>query len=349
MTAAPTEAPSADSSCADKKNDCPQWKSQGDCSSVSRYATFMAENCAYTCGKCDSVVIPDSSQAPCTKIHPTGLRDSGIRDQGQCGDCWAFSTTETLRSTYIREHGEDPGELSTQYLVDCSPRAAAVCPSSKVPSVGGCCGGSPENAYEFIHSSGGIPTAAEYGDLYLNRTDTGLVEFQYGASPVISSWKGITFSGVNPDTKFPCKSNVPKKITLDSSEQIYRNANSESEMANHVCNTGSISISVATAGWNTYRSGVMSASTCGTKIDHAVMVVGMNSSANAWIVQNSWGSDFGVSAEGGELPSSETGIVIEADGASQAMFGGGYIYIAYGDNACDITSSPIVVSGTRLV
>ena len=56
-----------------------------------------------------------------------------------------------------------------------------------------------------------------------------------------------------------------------------------------------------------------------------------------------------MSAEGGEVPSSETGIVIEADGASQAMFGGGYIYIAYGDNACDIVHSPVTVTGPRLV
>ncbi len=41
-----------------------------------------------------------------------------IEDQGQCGSCWAFSLTATLRDVWTL-YGKDPGRLSQQYLVDC--------------------------------------------------------------------------------------------------------------------------------------------------------------------------------------------------------------------------------------
>lgn len=42
-----------------------------------------------------------------------------IEDQGECGSCWAFSLTATLRDGYALM-GKDPGALSQQYLVDCA-------------------------------------------------------------------------------------------------------------------------------------------------------------------------------------------------------------------------------------
>ena len=42
-----------------------------------------------------------------------------VKDQGQCGSCWAFSATETLESAYILA-GNDMVVLAPQELVDCS-------------------------------------------------------------------------------------------------------------------------------------------------------------------------------------------------------------------------------------
>lgn len=44
-----------------------------------------------------------------------------IRDQGNCGSCWAFATVATLESLYQRNSHEF--KMSPQYLVDCSRRA----------------------------------------------------------------------------------------------------------------------------------------------------------------------------------------------------------------------------------
>lgn len=76
-----------------------------------------------------------------------------VRDQGQCGSCWAFSTAEQLRYDYKRLYGEDPGTLSAQYLVDCGTG----------PALHGCNGGNTLAAIDFMIRAGGIPTAAAYG------------------------------------------------------------------------------------------------------------------------------------------------------------------------------------------
>jgi cathepsin F len=42
-----------------------------------------------------------------------------VRDQGNCGSCWAFSTAATLSGSYAKKHGGSPPVLSEQQLVDC--------------------------------------------------------------------------------------------------------------------------------------------------------------------------------------------------------------------------------------
>ena len=158
--------------------------------------------------------------------------------------------------------------------------------------VNGCCGGDPADTMEWIAQQGGIPTAAAYGDTYTRR------EAFEGNGLVSTAGDGITYSGNNPTTNYPCKQNIAAAVTLNTvGGDNFEQWSTEQDMANHLCSTGSLSIIVSTEGWDGYTGGIMSASTCGSQVDHAVLLVGATVGSDAdgtqyWKVQNSWGEDW---------------------------------------------------------
>ena len=55
----------------------------------------------------------------------------------------------------------------------------------------------------------------------------------------------------------------------------------------------SLSIRAENPIFRSYKGGIIDGDTCGTWIDHAVLLVGYNAEDNAWIVKNSWGPNWG--------------------------------------------------------
>lgn len=89
--------------------------------------------------------------------YPSGSLDwttkgvvTGVKDQGQCGSCWAFSTTGSVESAVAIKHAKLTS-LSEQELVDCAGSYGNA----------GCNGGLMDNAFKYVKAHG-LLTESQY-------------------------------------------------------------------------------------------------------------------------------------------------------------------------------------------
>ena len=168
---------------------------------------------------------------------------TGVKNQGQCGSCWAFSTTGSVEGAY-KLAGNSLTSFSEQQLVDCSGSYGNQ----------GCNGGLMDNAFSYLESKK-LETEADYP------------YEAYDSSCQYSSSKGVT--------------NVSG----------YHDVSRSSSAMEAAVNKQPVSIAVDAGAFQTYSSGILKESECGTQLDHGVLNVGYGD--GYWIVKNSWGSSWG--------------------------------------------------------
>ena len=179
-----------------------------------------------------------------------------VKDQGQCGSCWAFSTTGALEGVYA---------INSNKLVSFSEQELVDCDNFKNGGKDhGCNGGIMDNAFEWISKNGGLCTEQDY--------------------PYISS-NGQTQQCQKTCTSIP-KSKIQKWIDVEANDESFMTALNKQPV--------SVAIQADQREFQLYSSGVYTAN-CGTSLDHGVLTVGYDSQDNEdyYIVKNSWGTTWG--------------------------------------------------------
>jgi cathepsin L len=182
---------------------------------------------------------------------------TGVKNQGQCGSCWSFSTTGSVEGAHKIATGSLVS-LSEQNLVDCS-----------VPQGNeGCNGGLMDDAFQYIISNNGIDTEASYP-----YTATGPNQCRYNAAN-----KGATIRSYHD---IPSRSESalqvavaqqPTSVAIDANHESFQ-LYSGGVYNEPACSQTQLDHGVLAIGY------------------------GVDASAGAayWLVKNSWGASWGLS------------------------------------------------------
>jgi C1A family cysteine protease len=205
-----------------------------------------------------------------------------VKDQAQCGSCWAFSTTGSVEGAF---------QIANKQLLSFSEEDLVQCDHNGDQ---GCNGGLMDNAFEWIETNG---LALESDYPYTSGSGT-----TGSCDSAKSAKKAVTISSFK---------DVPT-----GDEDALKSAVAQQPV--------SVAIEADKSAFQLYKSGVLDSSSCGTNLDHGVLVVGYgtdsSSSKDYWKVKNSWGASWGES---------------------------GYIRMVRGKNMCGVAQQPSYPKGAK--
>ncbi|VDO10460.1 unnamed protein product [Rodentolepis nana] len=176
-----------------------------------------------------------------------------IKDQGQCGSCWAFSATGSLEGQYKKKKG-NLVSFSEQQLVDCS----------RSQGNEGCNGGLMDQAFQYWMRNG-----AESEKDYPYTAHDGSCKFNKSASITLVKKFVRVKKGDESQLRLSVGQIGPISVGIDASSMSFQFYKSGIYKDDH-CSPNSIDHGVLVVGYDQDKTG-----------------------GKYWIVKNSWGTDWG--------------------------------------------------------
>jgi C1A family cysteine protease len=178
-----------------------------------------------------------------------------VKDQQQCGSCWAFSATEGVESAWF---------LAKRKLIELSPQQIVSCDTTDQ----GCNGGDLPTAFAYIASSG-LETEADYPYTSGNG-DSGTCNYnQQDTVASISGFKYATTTGNETAMQVAMLTVGPLSICVEADTWQYYSGG----VLTNDCGDN-LDHCVQVTGWN---------------VDNT-----QNPPVPYWIVRNSWNTNWGI-------------------------------------------------------
>ncbi len=218
---------------------------------IERPSTYKSTNLHVSTGTC-------AASAPTKDWRTVTGRVTAVKNQGQCGSCWAFSTTGSMEGQES-QHNNSQGliPLSEQQLADCSTAEGNH----------GCQGGLMDNAFKYVIKNNGLESESDYPYKGANGKCSADASKNVAQS-TISSFTDIPESDC-ASLQDACCNKGPISVAMDASHMSFQ----------------------------LYKSGIYNPFLCSsTKLDHGVLLVGYGteSGKNYFLVKNSWGTTWGM-------------------------------------------------------
>ena len=200
---------------------------------------------------------------------------SSIKDQGQCGSCWAFSTIATVETAALVKHKAPQGKVNANGSITTSGDITVLSEQQVLscnPFQYSCDGG----WYSFDMLN---PANLSQGTGYYKGA-VAATAFPYVASDAVCSIPAsATFTPISQWGYVDSGNGIPSVTAIKAA--IYK--------------WGAVSVAVyADQYFQAYTGGVFDGSDNKSSINHCVQLVGWDNTKGAWLLKNSWGPGWGI-------------------------------------------------------